>query len=121
MKVLTAALVGAIAMGGLAACSSQPSDCVEMSTSRVKLILGDGATPMKWGAVESAAKPGSYYVFIQFRAEGYTGDGFWLSHGLDTGGAESLDAGAEAWSGLPRSTVYDSFDTRADDAKRCAG
>lgn len=119
MKVLTAALVGAIAMCGLAACSSQPSDCVEMSASRVKLILGD-ATPMKWGAVESAAKPGSYYVFIQFRAEGYTGDGFWLSHGLESGGAESLDAGAEAWSGLPRSATYDSFDARADDAKRCA-
>jgi len=113
-----------VAAGGLTACSSRPDNCVEIPGARVAQILGANATVKAWGAVKSRvheAFDGSaaYYVAIRFQADGYSGEGTWLSHGLDSGSAESLDATAAAWSGLPRSTDFDSTDKQADEARRC--
>lgn len=111
-------------LGSLTACSTRPDNCVDFPGPRAAQILGDGATVQAWGAVkslvhEAADESEVYYVAIRFHAAGYKGDGVWLSHGLTDGAAESLDAEAAAWSGLPRSTDFDSTDAQADEARRC--
>lgn len=101
----------------------RPNNCVEMPGARVAQILGSGATVKAWGAVKSLVAEvvgkEAYYVAIKFHATNYDGEGVWLSYGLSSGAAESLDAEAQAWSDLPRSANFDSSDKQADEAKAC--
>lgn len=109
----------------LAGCSTpRPDDCIDdFPGARVAQILGDGASVTAWGAVKSRVQEAlgkeGYYVAIKFHAAGYDGEGVWLSYGLNSGAAESLDAEAAAWSGLPRSANFDGSDKQADEARGC--
>lgn len=51
-----------------------------------------------------------YYVAIKFHAATYDCEKAWQAYGLTSGGAESLDAAAQAWSDLPRSATFDGSD-----------
>lgn len=124
MKKVCLLVAALAALAAVSACASRPDNCVDFPGSRAAEILGDGATVKAWGAVKSRvyeAYDGSavYYVAIRFHAAGHDGEATWLSHGLTSGLAESLDSTAEAWSGIPRSANFDSSDGQADEARRC--
>ncbi len=99
---------------------------MDFPLERAATILGTatGVTPVAAGAVKSTEHSKAWYVAIRFTGPGWGADGsvgVWATNDLESGGAVSVDAFAEAASGIYKDNRFSITDSGAEEALSCVG